>query len=321
MSRALTLACCDNALTRPLIDGRVGIAGCELRTFRLPLDEILIRAYGHAEFDLVEVGMGSYAQNLSAGTCPYIAIPAFPLRTFRHRDIYVRSDRIAAPQDLEGKRIGLIDYGMTAAVVLRKLFRDHFKLDTRAMTWVVGGMDAPLRRYPQPIEGVAIEVVPKDATLSGMLAAGAIDAVIALYPPACFRGNNPSVVRLFPDYRKVEADYFAATGVFPIMHIIAMRRTLASEPGLARAVYDGLLNAKTYAMAELGVTQASKITLPWVAAAYEQSRDVLGPDYWSYGLSGNHDTLVSFLHGAYEDRLTSALFAPRDIFHPDLLDT
>jgi 4,5-dihydroxyphthalate decarboxylase len=321
MTRVLSLACCDAAPTRPLMDGRIGIEGCTLRPFRLPLDEILHRAYGGAEFDLVELGLGSYSRSVAGGNCPYVALPVFPLRTFRHRDVYVRRDRIGSPSDLAGKRIGLVDYSMTAAVVLRAFLREEFTLDTASMTWVAGGVDTPLERYPQPVAGAAIEAAPQGETLSGLLAAGAIDAVIALRPPACFRERHPAIARLFPDYRKAEAEYFAATGIFPIMHLIAMRRTLAAEPGLARAIYEGFLAAKNYAMAELSVTQAAKITLPWVAAAHEQSTKVLGPDYWSYGIACNRDILTSFLDGAHKDLLTPEPLGLGAVFHPDLLET
>lgn len=317
--RTLSLACCAGQPTRPLLDGRVGIGGCTILPFRLPLDEILRRAYEHAEFDLVELGLGSYVQSVAGGACPYIAIPAFPLRSFRHRNIYVRADRIAAPADLAGRRIGLIDYGMTAAVVLRALLRDQYGIDTTSLRWVVGGMEALEHRQPAHPPGIDVE--PAGAPLASLLRDGTIDALIALSPPSCLTHGDPRIACLFANPRAAEAAYFAATGVFPIMHIAAIRRSLATEPDLVAAVYAAFLQAKTRAMADLGVTQAPKLTLPWLAAAYEDSIATLGADYWSYGLAGNRDILDGFLAAAHHDRLTPRRLALADLFHPATLDT
>ena len=321
LMQSLSLACCGGQPTRPLLDGRIGIEGCTLRPFRLPLAEILRRAYGGAEFDLAELGLGSYVQCAAGGRCPYVAIPAYPLRSFRHRDVYVRADRIAAPADLEGKRVGLVDYGMTAAVVLRGLLRDSFGVDTGAIGWVVDGIESPFGVQPNSPADAAVEAAPEGETLDQLLAAGAIDALIALAPPPCFAAGHPDVARLFPDYRKAEAASFAASGVFPIMHVIAMRRELANRPGLAQAVYTGFLAAKNRAMDDLGVTQAPKLTLPWLAAAYEESVAVLGADYWSYGVSRNRSQLDRFLADAHSDGLTPDRLGIGDVFHPDTLDT
>ena len=317
----LSVACCSYDRTRPLLDGRVRIANYSLRAFPLPLDEILCRAYHDAEFDVVELGLGSYVRHMAYGDCPYLAVPAFPLRAFRHRSIYVRRERIYEPRDLAGKRVGVVDYGMTAAVVVRGMLRRLYGVDVGSIRWVVGGRGARGQQQGEPLTGVNIDVVGQGVALSEMLAQGAIDALIALSPPPCFVDGHPQIARLFADTRAAEIECFRTSARFPIMHLIAIRRTLADDSALASGVLSAFTAAKDYALSELGVTQASKVTLPWVAAAAQETKAVLGDDYWPYGVARNRAALSEFLNDAHQDGLTVRRLTVEDLFHPELLTT
>jgi 4,5-dihydroxyphthalate decarboxylase len=316
--RTLSVACCAYDRTRPVLDGRVSIAGYAVRPFPLPLEEILDRAYSGAEFDVVELGLGSYVRHWAQGTCPYVAIPAFPLRAFRHRAIYVRRDRISTPQHLAGKRVGVLDYVMTAAVVLRGLLRRCHRVETETIRWVVGGIETPARKPPDVPPGANVKAAPDGMTLSSLLENGDVDALIALRPPSSFK--QPGICRLFGDDRTAEMAHFAETGEFPIMHVIAVRRSIADEPGLARAVQAAFTAARDNAMAALAETQAAKVTLPWAVAAYEDAQTILGHDYWPYGLPRNRPFLEAFLEDAHRDRLTDRQLHVDELFQPDTLD-
>jgi 4,5-dihydroxyphthalate decarboxylase len=210
---------------------------------------------------------------------------------------------------------------MTAAVVVRGMLRRLYGVDVGSIRWVVGGKGARGQQQGEPLTGVSIDVVGQGVVLSEMLAQGAIDGLIALSPPPCFVDGNPQIERLFADTRAAEIECFRTSARFPIMHLIAIRRSLADDPALVSAVLSAFTAAKDYALSELGVTQASKVTLPWVAAAAQETEAVLGDDYWPYGVARNRAALAEFLNDAHQDRLTARRLAIEDLFHPATLTT
>jgi 4,5-dihydroxyphthalate decarboxylase len=304
--------------TLPLLDGRVAIDRCSARyTIHAP-EDAFARAFTTAEFDISELSFSNHMTALSRGNAAYHALPIFLSRAFRHSTIYVRTDRgIKAPADLAGRTIGLQEYDMTAAVVVRGLLRDEYGLQSADMRWVVGDVET-VQRATLPIPRLAaidIRPAPSGRTLDGLLAEGALDGLIALNPPPSVRRGNPGVARLFPDWRRVEQDYFRRTGFFPIMHVVGIRRTMADEhPWLAAAVYRAFTRAKELAIAELAVLQAAKVTLPWVAAELHATRAVMGDDFWPYGVAVNREALERLIGYHFAEGLSSRKLDIGEIF-------
>ena len=315
----LSLAVGDYDRTRPLIDGAVQIDGVEPVCMTLSPDEIFFRAFRHAEFDICELSMSSFTVKTADGTCPYIGVPAFPSRAFRHTSIYVRRDRIKAPAGLKGRKIGLPEYQLTANVWARAILQDDFGVKPSDVTWVRGGIEEPGR--PEKIAlklppEIRLESAGEGKTLSGMLDKGEIDGFIAPRAPSC-AGKNPHVGWLFPDPTAAAKDYFKRTGIFPIMHLVGVRRILAEKhPWLPAAVLKAFDQAKTLALAKLTDTSATKVTLPFVEEQLKAARELMGQDFWSYGVEANRKQLDIFLRHHHAQGLSSRLVGASELFHP-----
>jgi 4,5-dihydroxyphthalate decarboxylase len=252
-------------------------------------------------------------------------VPAFLSRAFRHTAIYVRSDRIKAPADLKGKRVGVSEYQLTANVWARALLEDDFGVRPSDIHWVRGGLEEPGRLEKIPIKlpaDVRLEDAPAGATLSAMLAEGAIDAFIGPRVPSCFERGHPQVGWLFPDPIAAASDYYARTGIFPIMHIVGIRHCLAEQhPWLPAAVLKAFEQAKSVALARLSDTSATKVTMPFVEEQLKRTRDLMGRDYWSYGVAANRKALDTFLHHHHAQGLSSRRRAVDELFHPTTFES
>ncbi len=318
----ISLAGVDYDRTRALFDGSVGIEGCEVIACPMSPEQAFHRAFRFQEFDITELSLSSYMAQLGRGTNHYAAIPVFPSRLFRHSAIYVRSDRgIARPEDLRGKRVGVPEYQMTAAVWVRGILQDRYGLEPAAMQWRTGGLEEAGREEKQPIfiPGVDLQAIPRDQTLSGLLAAGEIDALVTALAPSCF-GRDPAVVRLFPDYRAEEEAYFTATGIFPIMHVVGIRRSLLdAHPWLAVNAYAAYIRAKDICMRNMEKIGHLFTTLPWPVEELARARALMGHDFWSYGLDANRATLEAITRYAHEQHLTERRFEPAALFVPSTL--
>jgi 4,5-dihydroxyphthalate decarboxylase len=316
----ITVATWDYDRVRALVENRVRIEGCDVNYITMPVEECFERAYFHGEFDVAEIGFSPYLIALSRGVCPYVAIPAFLSRMFRHSAIYIRSDRgIAGPQDLRGKTVGVPEYQMSAVMWVRGFLKDEFSIAARDIDWVQGGLENPGRRDKFPLN------LPDDfplrsadgVSLSALLADGRLDAVMSARVPSCFAAGHPQVRRLFPDYRTAEQDYYRRTGIFPIMHAVGIKRELlARQPWLAASVYKAFLQAKRLADAEFAEITALKIGLPWVAYEYDTTRAVMGSDFWSYGIDGNRKTLEAMARYSHEQGLAVRLLSVEEMFAP-----
>src|SRR5499426_165562 len=225
---------------RPLFDGTVQIDGVDPVFMMLPPEEIFFRAFRTMDFDICELSLSSFSVKTAAGNCPYVGVPAFLSRAFRHTAIYVRTDRIKAPADLKGKRVGVAEYQLTANVWARALLDDDFGVKPSDIRWIRGGLEEAGRLEKIPITlppDVWLEDAPAGATLSAMLADGEIDAFIGPRVPSCFERGHPKVGWLFPDPTTAASDYYARTGIFPIMHMVGIRRALVdAHPWLPAAV-------------------------------------------------------------------------------------
>ena len=318
----VSLAGVDYDRTRALFDGTVGIEGCEVIACAMSPEQAFHRAFRFQEFDITELSLSSHMAQLDRGVNHYAALPVFPSRLFRHSAIYIRADRgIARPEDLRGRVVGVPEYQMTAAVWVRGILQDRHGLEPAAMRWRTGGLEEAGREEKQPIAipGVDLQAIPRDQTLSAQLASGTIDALISALAPSCF-GRDPAIVRLFPDYRAQEEAYFAATGIFPIMHVVGIRRSLlAAHPWLAVNAYAAYVRAKDLCMRNMEKIGHLFTTLPWPVEELARARALMGHDFWSYGLEANRAALNAVTRYAHEQHLTAQRFDPAALFVPSTL--
>lgn len=310
--------------TAALADGRAPLRGCAPAFTILPPEAAFAHAFSTAEFDITELSFSNHLTALSEGRAAYTAIPVFPSRAFRHGSLFVRTDRdIREPADLKGKRIGLQEYQMTAALVVRGILWDDYGVEPGDLAWVVGGVEDPgPPRDRTAIPGVAIEAAPPGESLDALFAAGRLDALISLRPPPCVVAGGHPVGRLFPDWRVAEQDYFRRTGHFPIMHLMGIRRSLLEEhPWLGPSVYDAFCRAKDMAVGELAVIQAPKVTLPWGAAELEATRVLMGEDFWPYGVSANREALDRQIGWSCREGLSARRVPVEALFAAGTLDS
>ncbi len=321
----LTVACWDYDRTRALFDGRVRIEGCDANFLGLPVEETFLRALKSAEFDVAELSLSSYSMLHSKGQCPYIAIPVFLSRMFRHSAIYVRSDRgIDKPSDLIGRRIGVPEYQLTAPVWVRGMLQSEYGVKPSDIQWVTGGVEQSGRKEKVALklpDDIRIGPIEAGATLSDALAKGELDGIIAPRKPSCFGPGKPGVKRLFADYKAAEQAYYGKTGIFPIMHVVGIRRELAEKhPWLPSSVLKAFVQSKDHVLADLAEVAALKATLPWLNEAYEEAVQLFGSDYWSYGLNKNKMVLDAFLEYHHSQGLSVKRLQAEELFHPATLE-
>ncbi len=320
----LTLSAGYYDRTNPIFDGRVQVEGCELNCVGLAPEETFHRAFGYAEFDIVEMSLCSHSLTTARGDSTYIGIPAFVSRVFRHSGIYVRTDRIKKPEDLAGKTIGMPEYQQTANVWARGILSDDYGLARNKAMWRTGGLEEAGRKERTPIvlpPDIDIKPVPNDRTLSEMLEKGEIDAIFSPREPTCMERRVPHVDRLLPDYESVEKAYYKRTGIFPIMHLIGIRRELVEKhPWLPVSVYKAFLKAKEIALEELRLIGALAATLPWAVAELDRTRRLMGDDFWNYGLDGDLTVLQTFLRYSQEQGLINRPIEPKELFADSTLD-
>ncbi|HUC63320.1 MAG TPA: PhnD/SsuA/transferrin family substrate-binding protein [Alphaproteobacteria bacterium] len=301
----ITIACGDYDRVRAIRDGRVPVEGCEVTFLALEPEELFFRAFRHGEFDVTEMSAGSYISAVAREDAAYVAIPVFPSRMFRHSSIYIRTDRgIASPKDLKGKLVGTPEYQLTAILWARGILDDEYGIKPQDLKWRTGGLheagriEKTVTRLPP---GIDIAPIDADETLDRLLEAGRIDAVIAPRPPRCFERKAPHVGRLFADSRGAERDYYKKTGMFPIMHMLGIKRELAeAHPWLANSLYNAFLEAKEMAFAKMRLYAALPVALPWFVDELDATVELMGRDFWSYGVEPNRKTLAAMARYAFE---------------------
>jgi 4,5-dihydroxyphthalate decarboxylase len=322
MAVRVTLACGATDRTMPLIVGDVRPPGIDLTFLRMFPEEVFWRMTRHAEFDAAEMSLSSYLLRRSRGDDAVLAIPVFTSREFRHSCVWVRADAgIESPADLKGKRMGVPEYQMTAAVWIRGFLSDDFGVAPGDMRWFSGGLYQSGReeKLPISIAGVDLTAIGPEHTLSDMLLNGELDALMGPRPPRGFPG--PCVRRLFPEFRQVEVDYFTRTGVFPIMHTVVVRRDLLDrEPWVARSLYDAFRESKARAMDGLSESVVLSVTLPWLIAEFEATQALMGEDYWPYGVEANRATLETLMRYSREQGLAQRSLPIEELFASSTLD-
>ena len=322
----LTLACWNYDRTRALADGSISPDGIDLNYLNLPVEETFFRMLRHREFDAAELSLSSYSVSLFRDSPPFIAIPVFPSRYFRHSCIYIHSGAgIREPKDLAGKRVGNPEYQMTAPVWIRGILSDEYGVPVDSPTYYSGGEEQPGRSekialsLPQQIRTQAI---PEDKTLSQMIESGEIDALYTARAPSSF-GRSDKVQRLFPDYASVERQYYSKTRIFPIMHVIVIRRDVYREnPWVVQSLCKAFLEAQRRVYDDLRDTAALKFMLPWLHAQVEETESIMGTrDFWPYGLEPNRHVLSTFLRYHFEQGLSKRQLNPAELFAPESLES
>jgi 4,5-dihydroxyphthalate decarboxylase len=322
----LTLACWNYDRTRGLADGRIQPDGIELNCLELPVEETFFRMARHHEFDVAELSLSSYVVSFFHPDAPFVAIPVFPSRAFRHSCIYVHgASGIKKPKDLIGKRIGSPEYQLTACVWIRGTLADEYGVPVESPTYVVGGQEE--RGRPEKLRldlpaAIRVERIGPEDTLSAMLARGAIDALYTPRMPSTFRAGDGHVIRLFDDFPTVERAYFRRTAIFPIMHLVVIRRDVYERNRwVAQSLVKAFSAAQQLTYADLSETAALKAMLPWLIAHVDDTRREMGDDFWPYGLDRNRQTLGTFLRYAHEQGLAKRLLDPQELFAPETLES
>jgi 4,5-dihydroxyphthalate decarboxylase len=320
----LNLACWNYDRTRALADGSVQPDGIELNYLDLPVEETFFRMLRYREFDVAELSLSSYTVSLFAEQPPFIAIPVFPSRFFRHSCIYVNAAaNIRTAKDLVGKRVGTPEYQMTAPVWIRGILSEHYGVPLDGVTYHTGGEEEPGRPEKLRLElpsHINVQPIGATQTLSRMLAGGEIDALYTARMPSTFSLQGGAVRRLFPNYKDVEQEYYRNTRIFPIMHAVAIRREVYEQNRwVAQSLYKAFVEAQRRTYEDLYVTAALKAMLPWLTSHVEETRALMGEDFWAYGIESNRATLATFLRYHHEQGLSKRLLEPEELFAPETM--
>jgi 4,5-dihydroxyphthalate decarboxylase len=321
----LTLAIGEYDHVRDLFDGTVQVAGVDLTVLRLPVEEMFYRFLMHGEFDASEVSFAKIVALAAQDDPRFVPLPVFTSRVFRHSSIYVRSDAgISRPEQLAGKRIGVPEWAQTAAIYSRGLLAHDYGVDLASIHWHQAGVNEPGRREKVALQlpsGFRLTVVA-DRSLSDMLVAGDLDAVLSARPPAPVTAGDPRVRRLFADYRNVESAYARKTGIFPIMHVVAIRREIYErDRWLAMNLFQAFDLARKRSLERAADITASFFPLPWIPDELRRARELFADDPWPYGIEANRTTLDAFLHYAFEQGVCRRLLTADELFPPELRAT
>ena len=321
----LTFGCWNYDRTRALMDGSIQPDGIDLNYLNMPVEETFFRMLRHQEFDVAEMSLSSYSVSLFKEPRPFVAIPVFPSRFFRHSCIYVNANSgIREAKDLIGKRIGNPEYQMTAPVWIRGILQDHYGVPVDSVTYFTGGEEAPGRAEKIKLDlpaNITVQSIGPTQTLAQMLLDGEIDALYTARMPSSFLTGGGKVKRLFEDYEQVERNYFKETKMFPIMHTVAIRREVyEANRWVARSMMKALEESQRRAYEDLYETAALKTMLPWLTSHVEQVKAEMGSDYWPYGFEKNQATLSNFLRYHFEQGLSKRLLTPQELFAPESLE-
>ena len=316
----LSLACWNYDRTRAIQDGSVQPDGININYHDLPVEETFFRMLRHQEFDLAEMSLSSYTVSLFREPRRFVAIPIFPSRFFRHSCIYVNAKSgIRTPKDLIGKKVGVPEFQMTAPVWIRGTLDELYGVPVDSVTYYTGGEEEPGRSEKLALDlpaNIKVQAIPDHKTLSQMLRDGEIDALHTARAPSTYDGKN--VVRLFENYGEVEKDYFRKTGLFPIMHTIAIRRDVYEQNRwVAQSLYKAFVEAQKKTYADLRETAVLKAMLPFLNWEVDQTIKEMGTNYWAYGLQENEKVLSTFLKYHYDCGLSKRLLKPEELFAPE----
>jgi 4,5-dihydroxyphthalate decarboxylase len=321
----ITVACGNYDRTQAIKDGRVKVEGCAVTYLPLYPEEIFHRLFKFQEFDVSEMSFSSYIRTVAAGTATHVGIPAFVSRIFRHSGIYIRKGAgIEKPEDLRGKRIGVPEYQITAVVWMRGMMQHEYGVKPSEIHWRSGGQEEAGRheRTPlKPIPGLDLQPIGDDKTLVGMLRDGELDALFTARAPSSFANGEPHISLLFPNTRAAEQAYYKKTGLFPIMHLIGIRKSLVEKyPWLPTSVYKAFCEAKALAMINLRDVNALMVTLPWLVAETNETTAIMGADFWKYGIAENRPDIEALTGYIHEQGLADRKVKVEELFYPSTFD-
>lgn len=321
----VTMTFWDYDRVQMLADGRIGVEGCDVNFLSLDIHDIFYRAIRNQEFDITEMSFSSYMMMAHSDDPPYIAIPVFLSRMFRHSAIYIRTDKgIERPEDLKGREVGVPEYQVTAALAARGLLADEYGVKASDIHWRTGGIEDPGRPEKVPLalpDDIKVTPISDDTSLSRMLEAGELDAMVSPLPPSCYKRRAPNIDLLFPDFRAQEKSYYEKTGIHPIMHVCAIRRSLVEQhPWLPGNVFEAMEKAKNAAMDRLENYGACKATLPWVAVEVTETRRLMGDDFWPYGIDANRTSIEAATRWHFDQGMSPRRLEVDELFAPTTLD-
>jgi 4,5-dihydroxyphthalate decarboxylase len=321
MQLPISVAIGDYDRTQDLLSGKIAIDGAAPTYLALEPEEIFHRSFRHQEFDVCEISLSSYVLQVSKEATPFVGLPIFLSRMFRHNGIYVRTGNgIRVPADLKGKRVGCPEWQLTAGVWIRGFLEDQFGVHWSEIEWVRGGIEQPGRPEKlafTPPAGLRLVDAPAGRSLTELLLAGEIDALISPRRPSAYVKGHPDVTWLFEDPQEAALANYRETLVFPVMHLLGLRRELADRhPWLPSSLMKAFTLAKDRAVERLEDTAASKVTLPFLEEYTKRSRQILGQDFWPYGVQPNVRTLERFLDHHHNQGLSSRRVALEELFHP-----
>ena len=318
----LNFACALYDRMQPIYTGEVQAEGIDLNFIPIELPRpIFDRMSGGQEFDVAEYSSSEFIQRFAAQECPFVAIPVFPSRCFRHSFISIsKKSSIKTPKDLEGKRVGVPLYTMTAAIFIRGLLQHEYGVDLDKIHWVQGAINEggahgtptvlPLLKH------VPIEINDSGKSISDLIEAGEIDATIGTSLPAAIR-KNPDIVRLFPNFRELEKEYYRRTKIYPIMHLVAIRKDVYEKhPFVATSLYNAFNKAKNVALEKMKNLRALRYMLPWMTADIDEIYEVFGGDPWPYGLEPNRPTFEALVTYLVDQGLVAKPVKVDDLFVP-----
>lgn len=314
----ITFATSDYEHVRDLSAGPVEAEGIELNCLTMQIEEMFYRFINFNEFDISEISSGKYTSLISQGDDRFVGLPVFPSRVHRQSSLYVRPDGpINAPEDLAGKKVGLPEWGQSAAVYSRGWIQHDVGIPLTDIEWFQAGVNNAGRKEKVALnlpEGLSLTPCP-DNSLAQMLMDGEIAAFLSAHPPEEVERGDPRIVRLFEDYRSVEEEYFKRTGIWPIMHLYAIRRPVfEANPWVARSMVKALTEAKDRSLARMLDLTACRAPIPWVYDAAAKARDLMGDDFYPYGIDANRTTLEAFCQWGYEQGLFHRLVTPEEMF-------
>ena len=322
----LSLACSDYDRVGALASGAVQPEGIELLFLAQPVEETFFRMARYREFDVAEMSLSSYTVTLGRADPPFVAIPVFPSRVFRHSGIFVSArSGIREPRELVGKRVGAPEYQMTAPVWIRGILADEYGVRAESIEHYTGGEEEPGREEKLKLDlppQFRVRNIGSEKTLSGMIADGEIDALFTARPPSTFESRPEDVLRLFPNYVEVEREYYRRTKIFPIMHTVVIRRDVyRADRWVAQSLFKAFVEAQRRTYRELAEAHTFRAMLPWLPAHVAEARRELGDDWWPYGFAANRHVLDTFLRYHHEQGLSPRRLAPEALFAPETLES
>jgi len=322
---SLTVAMPDYDHARDLVTGVVQPDGIDLTCLIMAVEEIFYRFIVYKEWDVSEISMAKYCSLIAQGDKNFLALPVFPSRVFRQGSLYVRRNGgVKTVNDLAGKRIGIPEWAQTAAVYSRGFLQHEYGIKLSSIEWVQAGVNQPGRVEKVELKlpkGIKLMRVP-DKSLNEMLLSGEVDAVMAARAPAAFVAGNPNICRFFDNFLEVEAAYYKKTGIFPIMHAVAVKRdVLDKNPWVARSLFNAFEEAKRRSVARAVDSTVTMFPIPWCYEYARRGMELLGEDYFPYGIEPNRRTLEAFLKYAHEQGVCQRVVKVEELFPKQLTST